>query len=447
VHALLRETALVELSGGHAERAVELASRLVELAPLDEAGHTLLVRALAVAGDRTAAAQVARQCEELFERELGIPPSPAVRRALDAGTEYRSSSRPGDPAAARARLRTGGAALAAGAAEAGLEDLRRAVAEARSCADTRLLSTALTALGSALVHAVRGRDEEGSAVLHESLQLGRSATALRELGFVDVQAGRRARATRWLERARAAAAGDDREIAAIDGVRGMNLSDAGRYDEALPVLTDSVERALSVGSRRQAAWSASLIGRLHLLRGSLEDAAAAVHTSLELAAAERWLAFQPWPEAFAAELDDAMGRAGAAERRLAEAFALSCHLHDPCWEAVTARGLAVLRARVDPGGALSLFDDARERCERWPDTYQWILAYTLDAACAVAVAAAEPSAARRIDELSDVAARAEMREFLHRAAEHQRALGGAQDCSKDRAGRVTRVAAPGTPLA
>ena len=418
VHALLRETALAELAAGHCKRSIELAARLVALAPLEEAGHTLLVRALAVAGDRTAAARAADQCAALFEQELGVPPSAAVRAAVEAGIEYPSAPVLRGSAAARAQLKAGAAALAAGATDAGLDCLRRAVAEARRCDDAQLLSTSLTALGSALVHAVRGRDEEGSAVLHETLQLTRSATACRELGFVDVQAGRRVRATQWLDQARVAAAGDDHELAAIDGVRGMNLSDAGRYDEALPVLAGSVERALHCGSRRQAAWSASLIGRLHLLRGAFQDASVALRTSLELVEQERWLAFQPWPETFIAELDLATGSAETGLQRLTEAFALSCQLADPCWEAVTARGLAVLRARTDPAAALSMFDDARARCTRWPDTYQWVLGYTLDAACAAAVAAGDPSASRRADELADLAARTDMAEFLQRAAGH-----------------------------
>ena len=55
----------------------------------------------------------------------------------------------------------------------------------------------LTALGMALVHNVRGRDEEGAAALHEALALAEAAgdreaaaKVCRELGFVEVQAGR-----------------------------------------------------------------------------------------------------------------------------------------------------------------------------------------------------------------------------------------------------------------
>jgi hypothetical protein len=47
--------------------------------------------------------------------------------------------------------------------------LRMACAEARASGDRSLLARALAELGAALVHAVRGRDEEGAAVLVEAL--------------------------------------------------------------------------------------------------------------------------------------------------------------------------------------------------------------------------------------------------------------------------------------
>jgi hypothetical protein len=89
----------------------------------------------------------------------------------------------------------------------------------------------LLELGSALVHAVRGRDEEGAAVLHEALTVAESigatpfaVEACRELGYVEVQAGRAATAGGWLARA-GMDAGEDRQRAKVLGVRGMALSD------------------------------------------------------------------------------------------------------------------------------------------------------------------------------------------------------------------------------
>jgi tetratricopeptide (TPR) repeat protein len=309
--------------------------------------------------------------------------------------------------------------------------LRRCVDELRPADDGVLLVAALSELGGALVHAVRGRDEEGAAVLHEAVERaaiidpGAAAKALRELGFVDVQAGRRDRAAAWLERARICAdkCGDDVELAAISGVEGMNLSDQARYSDALAALTESVERALHVGSRRQAAWSWSLVGRVHFLRENYDEADRALSESLQLVKSERWLAFWPWPETFSAELDMVHGRVAVAEQRLAEAFALACQLGDPCWEGVTARAIGVLEARRDPELGVATLHDARSRCARWPDAYQWVLGYVLDATCTVAVQTRSPDAIATADDLLELAARSDMRELVRRAQLHRASLG------------------------
>src|SRR5688500_2384574 len=78
-------------------------------------------------------------------------------------------------AAAASQLDAGRAAIAAGAVQAGVDCLRRARADAASCGDPALQARALVALGGALVHAVRGRDEEGAAVLHEAIRLATEA--------------------------------------------------------------------------------------------------------------------------------------------------------------------------------------------------------------------------------------------------------------------------------
>ncbi len=78
-------------------------------------------------------------------------------------------------AAVASQLEAGRAAIAAGAVQAGIDCLRRACADAAACADPALQGQALAALGGALVHAVRGRDEEGAAVLHEAVRLATRA--------------------------------------------------------------------------------------------------------------------------------------------------------------------------------------------------------------------------------------------------------------------------------
>src|SRR5205085_2588648 len=100
-------------------------------------------------------------------------------------------------ATARGQLEAGKAAIAAGALDVGLESLRRACVAAESCGDDYLHARAELAVGSALVHGMRAYGEAAVA-LHRAANLAHrigasaiAATAHRELGFVDVQAGRR----------------------------------------------------------------------------------------------------------------------------------------------------------------------------------------------------------------------------------------------------------------
>jgi DNA-binding SARP family transcriptional activator len=428
--ALLHENALSDLGSGRLDAAVTTASRLVSLNPLDENYQTLLVRCLAVSGQREAALDQVARCVTLFRRELGADPSPAVRAAAESARGGATHTVASGPAAAAAQLEAGEAAVNAGAVDAGLECLRRAVDEAEAASARSLRLQALIALGSALVHGARGRDEEGAAVLHEALVGARAdgdqaaaARVCRELGFVDVQAGRRGRAEEWLAKAETLS-DDNGELAAVLGVRGMNLSDMARYRDALLSLHRSVDAALGVGNRRQAAWSAALIGRIHLLRGELNQAAQALEQSMALVAAERWMAFAPWPESLRAEVHRTEGRAEVAADQYAHAFALACQLGDPCWEGIAARGSGLVQADAgDLRSALRWLEDGVVRCTRWPDAYQWVSAYVLDATCEVTIAAGQPGAARWVDRLAGMAARGGMREFIVRSHVHRARLG------------------------
>jgi hypothetical protein len=116
-----------------------------------------------------------------------------------------------------------------------------------------------------------------------------------------VQAGRNAAGGRWLAKATGLASSDE-ERRVILGVRGMALSDRAYYPAALELLERSVELAEGCGQTRQAAWSLSLIGRIHLLRDDLALAVTALDRSLQLVGSERWTAFRPWPESLRAEV-------------------------------------------------------------------------------------------------------------------------------------------------
>ena len=345
--ASLREAALdLRASGEHVD-ATSLARRAVAVDPLDQACQEVLLRCLRSSDGPAAAEAQLSACAALLRRELGLEPGPELALAA-GGDDGPGRAAVGDPQLARDQLEAGRVAIDAGAVEPGIECLRLACSEAAAGGDPAVQAACLAELGTALVHALRGRDEEGSAILHEALVAAEEAgqrpiavAALRELGYVDVQAGRNASAGRWLARALRLSQGDG-ERAGVLALRGMLLSDRAHYDAALQLLAESVEGAERSGAARQAAFSLSLIGRVHLLRDELAPAAAAVERSLALAADERWQSFLPWPEALAGEIAVREGRYEDAEDRLDHAFKLSCSLADPCWEGAAARATALL---------------------------------------------------------------------------------------------------------
>ena len=280
------------------------------------------------------------------------------------------------------------------------------------------------------MHALRGRDEEGALRLHEALgvaqdvgDLHTAAVACRELGFIDTQAGRTASAGRWLARATELSDGDD-ELCAVLGVRGMALSDRAHYGAALDLLHRSVARADRCGRRRQAAWSLSLIGRIHILRDELALAVPVLDDSLALARR-------------ALERVPPMARGAACGGRAPAGAA--------CRGGRGAR--PELPARVSPGGPLlggderaagglvalasgevdaaaAHFADAAVRVTRVSDAYAWVHGHSvLDSAAALAVRVGVHDADALVDALVALAERCGLRELVVRAHVHRAALG------------------------
>jgi len=429
--ALLREGALRRLASGDAWEAVTLATRLVTLEPFDEDAHELLLRAFAATGDREAVARRLAASEEFFRKELGIAPGPAVYRAAEVRESRPASLAPQGPAAWQALLDSGSAAVGVGAIDVGLQSLRRAATGAEEVGDTGLQAAALLALGSALVHAARSRDEEGAAALHQAITAaeaaGRSALAAaahRELGYVELLRGEYPSALAALRSAEQLAGGDPLELARIKAVRGLCLSDVGSHDAAESELRTAVELAETAGHSNQVSWSLAFVGRSRLLRADLDSAEEALERSLELANAHRWTAFVSCPEALLAEVWLRRGEVARAGAAFDHALALGCEVDDACWEAYAVRGLGLVQAaHGDLEASVTLLQDATTRCLRERDTYLWIRAYTLDTLCATAVALRHDAAARWIDDLLSLADRAGMREMSVRAYLHQRDLG------------------------
>jgi len=204
----------------------------------------------------------------------------------------------------------------------------------------------------------------------------------------------------------------------------MNHSHMAEYASALERLGESVERAEAARDARLVAWSLTLLGRVHLLRGDASAAAAPLDRSLDLVEAEHWLAFRPLPETLRAELDVQAGDLDGAAERLEHAFTLACQADDPCWEGLSARGIGLLearRGRTDEGR--QWLEEAFVRCTRVPDRYEWAHGYVLDALAGAAARAGEDSARELAERLRTLAARTGMRELVVRSQVHLGYLG------------------------
>ena len=428
--AVLHQAALAFLARGEAIAAAHHAAELLRLNPYDENAHVLMVRCLRAVGDPDAALRQVEAATELFKRELDVEPGPALRAAAVA-FEVPVAGRVSRSADVRAQIEAGEAALAAGAAEAGLHPLRRAVAAARGLDDPALLSEALVRLGGALVHSARGTDEEGVAALHEGTTLaeetgsrGVAAVGWREIGWVQFLRAHYERAEESLDRASELGAGDDRELAWVDVIRGACRHDVGDYPAAGELLRSALVRARTLGTGQPLGQALTLLGRYHLLRGEIEDARGLLDQALDEVEARGMVAFGPWPESFRGEIDLIRGDVAAAEARFEHAFALGCQVGDPCWEGISLRGLGlVAAARGDLARAFESLVEAPRLCRRLPDTYLWIEAYALDALCAVAVEHGAEFTVRWIDELEAIAARRGIRELVLRAAVYRARIG------------------------
>ena len=427
--AVLREAALARLATGACGEAADLAARLVRQNPLDEDFQVLLVRCLAAAGDGVGAARQATVCRELFLRELGIRPGAALDAAMNTTTATPTTRPATGRMAAIAQMEAGEAAIGAGVLDAGLQCLRRAVVEADATGDAGLRTRARVALGGALVHAARGRDEEGATALHEALAIGEvvcapiAAAASRELGYVEFLRGRYERSVVLLRHALTLAGDDRAEQTRIAIVHGSVLSDTARYAESIAMLLQAKGQAQKLGDNKQLAYALSMLGRALILQSDFSQAARMLDESIALAQ-QLWTAFLPWPQSLRAEVDMLNGNLDAAAERFEHAFALGCQLGDPCWEGIAGRGLGrIAQSRGNANAAIEILLDAIARSSRWPDGYLWAKAYALEAVCGLAIVERMPEATVWLDELQDIAARSGMRELTARALVHRASLG------------------------
>ncbi|MET0864459.1 MAG: bacterial transcriptional activator domain-containing protein, partial [Nakamurella sp.] len=438
--SILHEAALGLMSTGEVDRAIGLAARVTEMNPLDENHHALLIRLYRLAGDNDRAARQFAACTEILDREFGVRPGPAVVQALQQTRQRRPSPavrEVASPVAVRALIEAGSAAVAAGAVQAGVDSLRTATRQADDAEAVPLRVAARIALAEALIHSLRGFDEEGLAALYEadSIALDQGldsalAQIRAEIGYVDFLRARYDRAEVRLTEALGFADVSAAERAKLTTYLGCVESDRANYPRAGDLLSDAVELSRAAGDPRREAYALSMLGRMNLFAGDLDAAAAFLDDSTALAERQHWLAFLPWPQALRGEVQLARRDIASATSHFEQAFARACQLGDPCWEGIAARGLALV---ADAAGAsdqaFALLSDAHDRANRHADPYVWLDGYILDAKCILGRRHGHPDTTTWIAELRELASRTGMREFTLRSLLHGAATGHSADAA------------------
>lgn len=420
----IRRATLRALALSNFEQAIPLAEFAVSRDSYNESAHILLVKALALAGRSNAAIAHIEATERLFSAELDAQPSLALRSAARLSVASRPQGISID-AHVRSLVRSGVAALAAGAPDAGIETLRQAVAQAEREDNTHLYAEATLELGKGLVHAVRGFDDEGAILLRQCAEIAQSrgyndlaAEGYRELGYIEALAGRRPGADDYL-RAALQFATDASLLAKVHSALAFNLVDWGRVELGMRHYGVALEHARSSGNRRSEVWSLGLGAWGLLAEGRLAEAEVWLARCLEHLDDLRWIAFRPWPVAVLGELKLRQQALPAGLRpALEEGFALGCQLQDPCWEAATARSLALTYA-ADRQFELAAqwLEEADRRCIRVSDPYVALRVEILAAKVDVSQHLGQEEAAATLSrELIGMAARAHMDLHVERAA-------------------------------
>ena len=427
IQSLLYEASLAALAAGAPADAVELATLALHRDPFHADSTAVLVKALVALGEHRRARDEVTKCSELYHRELGLPLPAEVRRALSDSSPSADPELHANVATVRSYLDAGTTSLSAGAVDRGLDQLRLAVVLAQRTTDRHLVAESLVALAGALIHQAGGRGAEVADFLHRALSAEApdgvsrtAAAAFRELGYLSVQRGVPDRAAGWLDRAMQAAQGIPDEQARILAIQGMLASDTAHYGDAVAAFAESRRLARTVRNRRQQAFSEALLGRVHLLRGDLELAAAALDRALDGVADEHWTAFEPFVAGVRGETYLAAGRLDAAADLIDRSWVMAELAGDHCYMALAAGAEARLFLAHGDLAAAEHWVDRGLEPKPW---YLWYTARLLDVAAEVAIATGSPRASQFVERLAALASRSGMREFVVRAQSHRAELG------------------------
>lgn len=372
----IRQETLRAIAVSDYDNAIRHAEMGARRRPLDEPAQIYLVKSLALAGNSAAAFEHADATETLFALELGEKPSPALRAAAKQAPPV-SKLNISNEAKINSLIESGLGALAGGASDLGIDKLRLASGQAQLSQNNYLHAKALFELGAALVHAVRGYDDEGLIALRQSLEVAKRCAAadiqvscLREIGYVEAFSGYRREAENSLNSALTITKSAS-ELSGVNGISGFNFVDWGQPERGLECFRQSIEQAKEARNYRRQIWSLGFGALGQFTVGAFDRAEQWLLESIALIDQTHWISFKPWSVALLIEMRLAAGHEPRALiPDVEETFALACELNDPCWEANATRTLAkIYAARHDYVEAGHWFTEARTRCLRETDSY------------------------------------------------------------------------------
>jgi len=369
------------------DRAIEYLGRAVASDPYDDAAHELAVDIRVASGERLGAIAYVESVDRLYRRDLGVPAPEQLRRSLESPVPAPANPLVNLDVSARALLAAARGRFDAGDYEAAIDAARRASADGAASGLSRLEAEASTLLATILIHSVRGRDQEALGLLaralllaHEAGDSGMASEIERESGYVAFLAGDYGGAEAALARARSLAdeaANDDLAGRALT-ILGASRSDRGDHLGALTALHEGLRRLAAAGNGRWRAYAGTYLGRLLIELGEVDEARLVAAGAVAEARTSGWISLVPFPLSIEADAALAAGDAETAAALNGEAYTLAVEMGDPCWEALSLRGLArCRRAAGEPDEARRLLVAARDRCSRYPDTYQWAVAQVL----------------------------------------------------------------------
>jgi DNA-binding SARP family transcriptional activator len=370
-------------------RAGVLAERAAALDPFDDAVHELIVDCHVRQGDRPGARSYVERVRRLYRAELGEDAPATISRPLERASGPRGgagSERPSSPTLpgaveARVLLDLARVRLEAGDYDSAVGLGRRAAIDATGSGDGSLEARATVDLATTLAHTIRGRDREAETLLRTALQLARAlddrqleSEVEREIGYLHFLGADYGAAEAALGRAilLGIQVGDRLAVGRARTILGACQSDRADFAVAEATLRSAIEELAAAGDERWYAYAMSFLARLQIRTGRSTLGLASATSSIAKARNSGWFALLPWPIAMLGESQLATGEIRAASETFGEAYALAREIDDPCWLAISLRGMALVAQREgDTTKAIGLLQDGL-RCARiQPGSYAW----------------------------------------------------------------------------